>query len=55
MRHRDGAERSLLAAIAAGAAQDLLADLMLAAQTDRVFADGGRSLDFINKALSASI
>jgi len=27
-----------------------LADLLLAAETDRVFADGGHSLDFINKA-----
>ena len=50
VRHRDGAERTLLAAIAAGAPQDALADLLLAAETDRVFADGGHSLDFINKA-----
>ena len=27
-----------------------MADLLLAAETDRVFADGGHSLDFINKA-----
>ena len=27
-----------------------LADLLLAAETDRVYADGGHSLDFINKA-----
>ena len=49
-RHRDGAERTLLGAIAAGTPQDALADLLLAAETDRVFADGGHSLDFINKA-----
>jgi hypothetical protein len=30
------------------ASQDALADLLLAAETDRVFADGGHSLDFIN-------
>jgi hypothetical protein len=50
VRHRDGAERTLLAAIATGAPRDALADLLLAAETDRVFADGGHSLDFINKA-----
>ena len=50
MRHRDGAERTVLAAIAARTPQDALADLLLAAETDRVFADGGHSLDFINKA-----
>ena len=55
VRHRDGAERTLLAAISAGAPQDTLADLLLAAETDRVFADGGHSLDFINKAFDASI
>ena len=27
-----------------------LADLLLAAETDRAYADGGHSLDFINKA-----
>jgi nitrite reductase/ring-hydroxylating ferredoxin subunit len=50
VRHRDGAERTLLTAIAAGAAPDELADMMLTAATDRYFADGGHALDFINKA-----
>jgi nitrite reductase/ring-hydroxylating ferredoxin subunit len=50
VRHRDGAERSLLSAIAAGASQAELAEMMLVAATDRFFADGGHALDFINKA-----
>jgi len=50
VRHRDAAERTLLTAIAAGASPAALADLLLAAGTDRAFADGGHSLDFINKA-----
>jgi nitrite reductase/ring-hydroxylating ferredoxin subunit len=51
VRHREGARRTLLTAIAAGERPAALADLLLAAETDRVFADGGHSLDFINKAL----
>src|SRR6516162_7398263 len=50
VRHRDAAERTLLTAIAAGASPAALADLLLAADTDRAFADGGHSLDFTNKA-----
>ena len=50
VRHREAAERTLLTAIAAGAAPAALAELMFAAGTDRVFADAGHSLDFINKA-----
>src|SRR5580704_11050864 len=50
VRHRDAAERTVLTAIAGGAPPAALADLLLAAETDRVFADGGHSLDFINKA-----
>jgi hypothetical protein len=50
VRHREGAERTLLTAIAAGSSPAALADLLLAAETDRAFADGGHSLDFINKA-----
>jgi hypothetical protein len=33
-----------------GARPAALADLLFAAETDRVFADSGHSLDFINKA-----
>jgi nitrite reductase/ring-hydroxylating ferredoxin subunit len=50
VRHREAAERTVLTAIAAGASSAALADLLLAAETDRTFADGGHSLDFINKA-----
>jgi nitrite reductase/ring-hydroxylating ferredoxin subunit len=50
VRHREAAERTLLTAVAAGASPAALADLLLAADTDRAFADGGHSLDFINKA-----
>jgi nitrite reductase/ring-hydroxylating ferredoxin subunit len=50
VRHREGAERTLLTAIAGGASPAQLADLLFAAETDRPFADGGHSLDFINKA-----
>jgi nitrite reductase/ring-hydroxylating ferredoxin subunit len=50
VRHRDGAERTLLTAIAGGASPAELAALLLTAVTDRTFADGGHALDFINKA-----
>jgi nitrite reductase/ring-hydroxylating ferredoxin subunit len=50
VRHRNGGERTLLTAIAGGASSRDLADLVLAAATDRFFADGGHTLDFINKA-----
>jgi nitrite reductase/ring-hydroxylating ferredoxin subunit len=51
VRHREAAERTLLTAIAAGLSPAVLADALLAAETERVFADTGHSLDFINKAL----
>ena len=50
VRHREAAERTLLTAIAAGASPAVLADALLAAETDRAYADSGHSLDFINKA-----
>jgi hypothetical protein len=50
VRHREAAERTLLTAVAAGASPAALADLLLAADTDRAFADAGHSLDFTNKA-----
>jgi nitrite reductase/ring-hydroxylating ferredoxin subunit len=49
-RHRDGAERTLLTAIAQGAAPADLAEMLLVAVTDRIYANGGHALDFINKA-----
>jgi nitrite reductase/ring-hydroxylating ferredoxin subunit len=50
VRHRDAAERTLQTAIAGGASPASLADLLFAAETDRAYADGGHSFDFINKA-----
>ncbi len=50
VRHRDGAERTLLTAISSGASPGRLADLLLSAVTDRYYADGGHALDVINKA-----
>jgi nitrite reductase/ring-hydroxylating ferredoxin subunit len=50
VRHREGAERTLLTAIAAGVSPAMVADALLAAATERAFADTGHSLDFINKA-----
>jgi nitrite reductase/ring-hydroxylating ferredoxin subunit len=50
VRHRDAAERTVLTAIIGGASPAALADLLFAAETDRAYAGGGHSLDFINKA-----
>jgi nitrite reductase/ring-hydroxylating ferredoxin subunit len=50
VRHREAAERTLLTAIAADLSPAALADILLAAETERTFADTGHSLDFINKA-----
>jgi nitrite reductase/ring-hydroxylating ferredoxin subunit len=50
VRHREAAERTLLTAIAAGLSPEVLADALVEAETQRVFADSGHSLDFINKA-----
>lgn len=50
VRHRDAAERTVLTAICGNASPAALADLLFAAETDRAYADGGHSLDFINKA-----
>jgi nitrite reductase/ring-hydroxylating ferredoxin subunit len=50
VRHRDGAERTVLTAIARGSTQAELADLLFSAVTDRAYADTGHPLDFINKS-----
>ena len=50
VRHREAAERTLLTEIAPGLSPPMLADALLAAATERAFADTGHSLDFINKA-----
>ena len=50
VRHREAAERTLLTAIAMGEPPSMLAGSLLAAATERAFADDGHVLDFINKA-----
>lgn len=50
VRHREAAERTLLTAIATGASPAVLADALLAAATERAYADTGHALDFVNKA-----
>jgi nitrite reductase/ring-hydroxylating ferredoxin subunit len=50
VRHREAAERTLLTAIEGGLSPAVLADGLLAAGTERAYADTGHSLDFINKA-----
>jgi nitrite reductase/ring-hydroxylating ferredoxin subunit len=50
VRHRDGAERTLLTALQNGAAPAEVADLLFTAATDRFYADTGHLLDFCNKA-----
>jgi nitrite reductase/ring-hydroxylating ferredoxin subunit len=50
VRHREAAERTLLTAVAGDCSPAALADLLFAAETDRAYAAGGHSLDFINKA-----
>ena len=50
VRHREAAERTVLTAISIGAQPAVLADLLSSAETDRVYADNGHSLDFINKS-----
>jgi len=49
VRHREAAERTVLTAVESGLPPAELAALLIAAETDRVFADGGHALDFINK------
>src|SRR4051812_5321560 len=50
VRHRDGAERTLLTAISAGTSQSQIVQMLLTAAMDRFYADGGHTLDFINKS-----
>ncbi|MBV9971065.1 MAG: Rieske (2Fe-2S) protein, partial [Xanthobacteraceae bacterium] len=50
VRHREAGERTLLTAIASGLSPAALAEVLLAAATERVYADTGHTLDFINKA-----
>jgi nitrite reductase/ring-hydroxylating ferredoxin subunit len=50
VRDADGAERTLLTAIASDMPPAALADLLASAATDHYFLDGGHTLDFVNKA-----
>lgn len=50
VRQRDGAERTLLTAVANKATPEQLADLLFTAATERFYADGSHLLDFSNKA-----
>jgi nitrite reductase/ring-hydroxylating ferredoxin subunit len=53
VRDAEGAERTLVSAVRAGASQAQLADMLFAAATDHRYLDGGHTLDFVNKALEA--
>ncbi|MCL6454350.1 MAG: Rieske 2Fe-2S domain-containing protein [Alicyclobacillus sp.] len=53
VRDTEGAERILHTALAAGADDAALADLMVIAATDHFYLDGGHILDFHNKAFEA--
>lgn len=50
VRHRTGAERTLLTALTTGVSPVDVMEMLMAAATDRAYADGGHTLDFINKA-----
>lgn len=50
VRNADGAERTILTAIANGATETQICDMMVAAATDHFYRDGGHTLDFINKS-----
>jgi nitrite reductase/ring-hydroxylating ferredoxin subunit len=50
VRHNDGAERTLLAALDSGLTREALNRLVFGSLQERVYADGGHALDFSNKA-----
>ena len=50
VRHRDGAERTILTAIQSGASRAALNEMIFTAATERFYADTGHALDFCNKA-----
>ncbi len=53
VRDEEGAERCLISAIAAGADDMQMADMLFAAATDHRYIQNGHVLDFSNKALEA--
>jgi nitrite reductase/ring-hydroxylating ferredoxin subunit len=50
VRHDDGAERTLLAALESGLTREALNRLIFGSLQERVYADGGHALDLSNKA-----
>ena len=50
VRDQEAAERTLRTAIDAGLPPEAVADMVFAAITDHLFADGGHTIDFANKA-----
>jgi hypothetical protein len=50
IRHDEGAERTLLAALDSQLSQPALNRIVFGAVQDRIYADGGHALDFCNKA-----
>jgi nitrite reductase/ring-hydroxylating ferredoxin subunit len=50
VRHDDGAERTLLAALDSGLTREALNRLVFGSVQERVYADGGHALDLSNKA-----
>ncbi len=53
VRDAEGAERCIISAVRAGAADRQLADMLFAAATDHRYLQTGHALDFTNKALEA--
>jgi nitrite reductase/ring-hydroxylating ferredoxin subunit len=53
VRDPDGAERTLRTAVASGADEAQLTELLVAAATDHRYLDAGHTLDFVNKATEA--
>ena len=54
VRHRDGAERTVLTAVQAGATWSELTRLIFTGATERLYADTGHALDFCNKAFEVA-
>lgn len=50
VRHRDGAERTLMTAVRNGATQEQLGELVFGAASQRYYANGGHVFDFCSKS-----
>ncbi|MBV9644888.1 MAG: Rieske 2Fe-2S domain-containing protein [Verrucomicrobia bacterium] len=50
VRHDDGAERTVLAALDSGLSRETLNELIFGSIQERIYADGGHALDLANKA-----